>query len=473
MNRRPFSLTQRLTVSIGAVMTVVLLTFGWIIEKSINDHFAQQDVDELNAIVISLRASLNQQQVQEDDRALKRRLATAISGHHNAQFYISDTEGNVIYATPNSNLDSFAQTTPPVGRIDVNSAKIWHENDQIYRGAVVILTQNGSFESKPLRVAVATSINFHLHYLDSFRNYLKIIMIVACLIAVLATWIAVYQGHAPLRRISREIRRIRSDQLYIRLDPNSVPVELTELAVSFNDMLKRLEDGFKRLSNFSADIAHELRTPITNLKTQTEVVLSQGRNIDQYREILYSNLEEYESMAKMVGDMLFLAQADNNQLKLTFTEIDLAIEIHDLFDYFEAWAEEKSVSMQRIGDAVFINGDRRMIRRALSNLISNAIGYTPAGYSIKISIESRVDERNREIAIIRVENPGAVIDSEHLPRLFDRFYRVDPSRQHKGGGAGLGLAIVKSIIEGHGGVISVNSRGDNLIFEIRIPKYQV
>lgn len=473
MKRRPFSLTQRLTVSIGAVMTVVLLTFGWIVEKSINDHFAQQDVDELNAIVISLRASLSQQQEQEEDSTLKRRLATAISGHHNAQFYISDTEGHVIYATPNSNLDSFAEATPPVGRIDVNSAKIWHENDQIYRGAVVILTQNGSFESKPLRVAVATSINFHLHYLDSFRNYLKIIMIVACLIAVLATWIAVYQGHAPLRRISREIRRIKSDQLYIRLDPNSVPVELTELAVSFNDMLKRLEDGFKRLSNFSADIAHELRTPITNLKTQTEVVLSQGRNIDQYREILYSNLEEYESMAKMVGDMLFLAQADNNQLKLTFTEINLATEIHDLFDYFEAWAEEKSVSMQLTGDAVFINGDRRMIRRALSNLISNAIGYTPAGYAIKISIGSRVDVSNKEIAIIRVENPSAVIDSEHLPRLFDRFYRVDPSRQHKGGGAGLGLAIVKSIIEGHGGVISVYSRGDNLIFEIQIPKYQV
>src|SRR5690606_25515169 len=105
-------------------MTVVLLTFGWIVEKSINDHFAQQDVDELNAIVISLRASLSQQQEQEEDSTLKRRLATAISGHHNAQFYISDTEGNVIYATPNSNLDSFAEATPPVGRIDVNSAKI-------------------------------------------------------------------------------------------------------------------------------------------------------------------------------------------------------------------------------------------------------------------------------------------------------------------------------------------------------------
>lgn len=451
-------------------MTVVLLTFGWIVEKSINDHFAQQDVDELNAIVISLRASLSQQQEQEEDSTLKRRLATAISGHHNAQFYISDTEGNVIYATPNSNLDSFAQATPPVGRIDVNSAKIWHENDQIYRGAVVILTQNGSFESKPLRVAVATSINFHLHYLDSFRNYLKIITIVACLIAVLATWIAVYQGHAPLRRISREIRRIKSDQLYIRLDPNSVPVELTELAVSFNDMLKRLEDGFKRLSNFSADIAHELRTPITNLKTQTEVMLSQGRNIDQYREILYSNLEEYESMAKMVGDMLFLAQADNNQLKLTFTEINLETEIHDLFDYFEAWAEEKSVLMQLTGNAVFINGDRRMIRRALSNLVSNAIGYTPVGRAINVTLESNVDENHRELAVICVKNPGVAIDSVHFPRLFDRFYRVDPSRQHKGGGAGLGLAIVKSIIEGHGGTVSVSTRGEDLVFKITIPK---
>src|SRR5690606_9343819 len=122
--------------------------------------------------------------------------------------------------------------------------------------------------------------------------------IAACLISILATWLAVHQGHAPIRRISREMRKIGSDQLHVRLQPETVPTELVELTTSFNGMLERLENVFRRLSDFSGDIAHELRTPITNLKTQTEVALSQARSVEQYREVLYSNLEEYERTAK-------------------------------------------------------------------------------------------------------------------------------------------------------------------------------
>ncbi len=319
--------------------------------------------------------------------------------------------------------------------------------------------------AKPLTMAVATGINFHLHYLESFRSYLRVITVAACLIAILATWLAVYQGHAPLRRISREIRSIKSDQLFIRLVPDTVPVELTELAVSFNEMLNRIEDGFQRLSNFSADIAHELRTPITNLKTQTEVALSQVRSLEQYREILYSNLEEYERMAKMIGDMLFLAQADNNQLKPELVSVNLDTEVQDLFDYFEAWAEDRFVSLIRNGPVLYVQGDRLMIRRALSNLLSNAIRYTPSGQAVTVSLFADSNDK----VVIRVENPGLAINSEHLPRLFDRFYRVDPSRQRKGDGAGLGLAIVKSIIDAHGGTIAVKGEDGRMVFEITLP----
>ncbi|TAL91027.1 MAG: HAMP domain-containing protein, partial [Candidimonas sp.] len=386
MARRPASLALRLTVSIGVVIIVVLLSFGWVVERSISTHFAQQDVDELNAVVQSVEQSLSGRPNGIDLAALKLRLASAVSGHHAAQFRISDAEGNVLYATPGSDLDSFARLALPVNKVDVDSVKIWQDKGQTYRGAVVQIRQNGSSDSKPLNLAIATGINFHLHYLESFHSTLKLITFAACLLAILATWLAVYQGHAPLRRISREIRRIKSDQLHIRLDPRTVPVELTELAVSFNDMLDRIENVFRRLSNFSADIAHELRTPITNLKTQTEVVLSQSRNLEQYREILYSNLEEYERMAKMVGDMLFLAQADNNQLKPEMVSVDLAVEVQALFDYIEAWAEERAVLLVRKGPALSIRGDRLMIRRALSNLLSNAIRYTPLGQAITVSL---------------------------------------------------------------------------------------
>lgn len=446
------------------VITIVLLTFGWIVERSINTHFAQQDVDELNAVVQSVTQSLSEQQLGETNEVLNRRLASAVSGHHNAQFRLSDFDGNVIYASPNSDLDSFTRLASIVKEIDVDSVSIWRDKEQTYRGAVVQLMQNNNVNMQPLTLAVASGINFHLHYLESFRSYLRLITAVACLIAILATWLAVYRGHAPIRRISREIRRIKSDQLHIRLAPDTVPVELTELAVSFNDMLNRIEGVFRRLSNFSADIAHELRTPITNLKTQTEVALSQARSVDQYREILYSNLEEYERMAKMVGDMLFLAQADNKLLKPELVVVDLAAEVRSLFEYFEAWAEERMVALVLLGPELGVQGDRLMIRRALSNLLSNAIRNTPKAGTVTVSVSSTPDK-----AVLRVENPASAILPEHLPHLFDRFYRPDASRQRSGEGAGLGLAIVKSIVEAHGGSINV-STSDNLItFEITLP----
>ena len=464
MAHRPASLALRLTLSIGAVITVVLLTFGWMVERSISDHFAQQDVDELNAVVQALQRSLSEYPMDEEPAALRRRLAEAVSGHHDAEYRISDERGAVIYATPGSALDGFSRLPPSGYKIDLDSVRIWKDNGRMYRGAVVWLFPHVASTNTRWTLAVATGIDFHLRYLESFRNYLRIIMLAAVFIAVFSIWVAVYQGHAPIRRISREIERIKSDQLYIRLAPDAVPAELTELAVSFNDMLDRIESGFRRLSNFSADIAHEMRTPITNLMTQTEVALSQVRSVEQYREVLYSNLEEYERMAKMVSDMLFLAQADNKLLKPEIVSIDLAAEVLGLFDYFEAWAEERAVALVLEGSDVCVQGDRLMIRRALSNLLSNAIRHTPKNGDVRVSISS-IDDTG----VLRVENPASAIRTEHLPHLFDRFYRPDISRQRGEDGAGLGLAIVKSIIEAHGGSISASSTTDLIVFEMILP----
>ncbi len=469
MTLRPTSLALRLTVSIGAVITVVLLTFGWIIERSIDNHFIQQDIDELNAVVQTIAQSLSDTPSDATTEDVKSRLEGAVSGHHNALFQLSDSNDRVFYATTNSDLDGFAGLVPSVDAINIDSVQIWQDKGQTYRGAAVQLLSTQALENKPITLVVATDIGFHLHYLESFRTYLQLITLAACLIAILATWFAVYQGHAPLRRISAEIRRIKSDHLSIRLAPNTVPVELTELAVSCNDMLDRIEEGFQRLSNFSADIAHELRTPITNLRTQTEVALSQPREVEQYQEILYSSLEEYERMAKMVGDMLFLAQADNHQLQAEQVEVNLGTEVQMLFEYFEAWAEERSVSLVCEGPAVCIQGDRLMIRRALSNLLSNAIRYTPEGQAVTVTLAAHSDKT----VMVRVQNPGLTINPEHLPKLFDRFYRADPSRQRKGDGAGLGLAIVKSIIDAHGGSIAAKSVGEQMVFEIQLPSIAI
>jgi two-component system heavy metal sensor histidine kinase CusS len=193
------------------------------------------------------------------------------------------------------------------------------------------------------------------------------------------------------------------------------------------------------------------------------VALSSARDNNEYKEVLYSSLEEYERMAQMVGDMLYLAQAENGLLTPGRESVDLGDETHGLFDYFEAWAEERGVSLAQTGSAT-VPGDRLMLRRALSNLLSNAIRHTPPGQTVRVSLAMHGDK-----AVVAVENPGPEIPAEHLPRLFDRFYRVDPSRQRKGDGAGLGLAIVKSIIDAHGGSIKVASANQATRFQLTLP----
>jgi len=170
-------------------------------------------------------------------------------------------------------------------------------------------------------------------------------------------------------------------------------------------------------------------------------------------------------MAQMISDMLFLAKADNHLYEPNVVGIDLASEVHNLFDYYEAWADECGVSLHLSGEGT-IQGDKLMIRRAISNLLSNAIRYTPKANTVNVILESS----KRDCLAIVIENPGPDIAPEHLSRLFDRFYRVDSSRQRSREGAGLGLAIVKSIVDVHGGTIEVSSTNGITRFRIILPK---
>ena len=192
------------------------------------------------------------------------------------------------------------------------------------------------------------------------------------------------------------------------------------------------------------------------------------RSIDEYREILYSNLEEFERMSKMIGDMLFLAQTENDPSNLDMHDVDLAQEVRGLFDYFEAWAEERGVVLRLEGDTSPVKGDPLMLRRAMGNLLSNAIRYTASGSAVTVRLSL-----DAHMALVEVGNPGNNIPPEHLPHLFDRFYRVDPSRQHKGEGSGLGLSIVKTIIEVHHGNVSVMSENAFTRFQIRLPVSEI
>ena len=342
----------------------------------------------------------------------------------------------------------------------------WTENDSTYRG-VVLAAQNEIFPSlDAMTIVVAASMDFHLQFIEEFRRTLWTILGCSSVVILLSAWLAVRFAHQPLNRISAEISNITSEKLNLRLSPEGVPTDLLNLVTSFNDMMGRMDDVFQRLSNFSADIAHELRTPVTNLTTQTQVSLSKAREPEEYREILYSNLEEYERMARMINDMLWLAQADNGILKPRFQSLDPAAELAELFDYLGAWAEHRNLNLVMKGACPIIEGDKEMLRRALTNLLTNAINHAEPDSSVMVKLDC--DHENISIVI---ENVGEEIPAEHISKLFDRFYRADQSRQrsNSGSGTGLGLAIVNSIIELHGGRIAVTSAHRTTGFHVTLP----
>tara|TARA_R110001592_G_scaffold148073_3_gene372724 strand:+ start:13728 stop:14738 length:1011 start_codon:yes stop_codon:yes gene_type:complete len=319
-----------------------------------------------------------------------------------------------------------------------------------------------SKETDTMTIVVATSMNFHLKFMQQFRTKLWTILGCSSLIILLSAWLAAKFAHQPLHRISAKIENITTEKLNLRLDTESVPSDLLGLVTSFNNMLAGMDDAFQRLSNFSANIAHELRTPITNLITQTQVTLSKAREPEEYREILYSDLEEFERMARMINDMLWLAQADNGILKPRFEAIDLGAELADLFDYLSAWAELRYLELVFNGTCPIIAGDKELLRRALTNLLTNAIRYSESSSSIVV----RLGSDDKEVSIV-IENFGKEIPAEHIAKLFDRFYRAGLSRQRPG--TGLGLAISKSIVDLHGGSISVTSEHRITAFRLTLP----
>jgi two-component system heavy metal sensor histidine kinase CusS len=271
-------------------------------------------------------------------------------------------------------------------------------------------------------------------------------------------------GMRPIRQVTRVAASMSAKSLKERIPLAPVPKELQQMVSSFNAMLARLDDAFVRLSNFSADIAHELRTPISNLMTHTEVVLSRKRDIEDYEDNLYSNLDDLKHMARMIDDMLFLAKSDNGLMTHEDKPIDLLEVVEKLLEYYRLLADERGISLTVSGRGS-VRGDVLMLHRAISNLLSNALRYTPEGRSINIDIQQKGIS-----TLVVVENPGEIIAPEHLEKLFDRFYRADPARREGSpSNAGLGLSITRSIIEAHDGKIWCVSSNGKTAFHMELP----
>ncbi len=452
MKSRRQSLTLRLTVLFAAASTVVLLGLGWVIGQAVERHFESMDMGELRGKIALVRNTLSKMSAVDKTVLLQSRLNDALIGHHHLSLLVQDAAGQTLYRSGETNFPAHL-TMAEIGR-----PLVWGEGHSAFRGLSVRLAEPG-LET----VAVAVDISHHQHFMHEFRATLWRFVLAAALLSGILGWVAARRGLLPLRVIRQGAAEVTASRLNYRLPVAAIPLELADLAETLNEMLARLEASFLRLSDFSSDLAHELRTPLSNLLTQSQVVLSRARSNEEYREALVSNTEEVERLSRMVSDMLFLARSDNGMAALLREQVDLAAELHGLFDFYSALAEENGLALTQEGDArVF--GDKPMLRRAMSNLLANAIRHTPRGGVIKVLVQP--DENGVRL---QIENPGETIPPEHLPRLFDRFYRVDSSRQHSGDGAGLGLAITQAIAQAHGGKISVRSSDGMTCFEFYLP----
>lgn len=261
----------------------------------------------------------------------------------------------------------------------------------------------------------------------------------------------VHIGLRPINRFRDAAIAVTTNNISTRINPAHLPLELLSLGGAFNGMLDRLDEGIRRLSQFSGDLAHEMRTPLGILLGRTQVALSQPRTHAVLLGVLEENVVELERLNRLVADMLFLAQADNTSVELAATPVDLATLAHEIAEYMELPAEEHGITIHVSGHAT-VSADPALIQRAVSNLVSNAIRYGAAESVIKIEIKL-------EQASVRltVSNHGNPIPVEHQAHLFDRFYRTEFSRARDSGGAGLGLSIVKAIMTLHRGNVEIDS----------------
>ena len=455
----------RLPLIVCLLTCGLLYCFSYLIEHTFEKISIQQNVTELNSVITSVERELTYYSPDENRDEFFQNLLLILTGHHHLFVYIIDDAGKIVYRTRGPNLSIALPQQDFERLISQNSTAIWNIDKSSYRiGASRVMLDGG----RQYTTIVAVGRDLQLDFINRLRNGLGLLIAISCVLALIGSLISIYYTQKPINRLIKKIERINMKSLNYRISTASVPVKYESLVKAFNNMLHRMEDVFERQRNFTADIAHEMRTPITNLTTQTQIVLNNARSTEEYREILYSNLEEYEKMSQMISDMLFLAQADNHQLVPNLIDIDLYSMISLMCEYFEPLTDEKNITFELEGNCSHIQGDKMMLGRAISNIISNAIRYTSENQTIKIKL-SQLSPKKVQIVIA---NPGKKIESHHLPHLFDRFYRVDQSRHRNNkdsSGTGIGLAIVKSIIDTHKGHIYVESDDISTRFIIKLP----
>jgi two-component system heavy metal sensor histidine kinase CusS len=398
---------------------------------------------------------------REDDEWLTARTGTVL---HRAESHPDDLaalRGEVEEGTARAAEPMLMRVRTPAGVVetpgmsDLVPGSVFPPSGEIrdYRTADGRLMRLRTEEGRGgVSVAAALDRSEDEELVSELRYHIAVVLGLALVACAAGGYRLARRGLRPLAVVTATARRIGPAQLGERLNTAGLPAELESLAGTFNGMLARLEDAFARLSRFSADIAHELRTPVNALRGEVEVALGRPRAADEYRDVLGSCLEECGRLARLIDNLLFLARAEHPKTVLATEPVDVGRELTVVREFFEPAAAERGVAVVvEVEGGLVVPADRSLFQRAVGNLVTNALAHTPAGGTITLR-GRRAEGRVR----VEVADTGEGIAAEHIPYLFDRFYRADPARAGSGR-VGLGLAIVRGVVELHGGTATVES----------------
>lgn len=320
-------------------------------------------------------------------------------------------------------------------------------------------------------IQVGTSLKGVEDTLKNLRIFLFTAIPVALILSTLGGRFMATRALKPVAEITDTAQDIaHGANLSRRIPIPEVQDEIGNLARTFNEMMNRLEKSFAQVRQFSGDASHELRTPLTVLKGQSELVLSKPRSKAEYQEVLASNLEEINYMSRVLEDLLVLSKGDEGEVALEKEPVELGSIVEEVSRQGEIFADEKEVKIiLAYLEPVTILGDAHRLKQMVWILLHNAVKFTPSGGEIKITLQDLDDT-----VYFTIRDTGIGIPEQDLPKIFDRFYRVDKARSRMDGGSGLGLSICKHIVDRHHGTVDVESKfGEGTKFKIRFPKYEV
>lgn len=463
-NRRPYSLTLRLALVFALLAFASLAGLGAALYGELEEQLIRRDDISLVSRVDQLRTFLNDSNTLELIKN-KPALFQNMLGNREALLSIGAPGQPPLLVVNPGNLNMPTLPAVPIDQpMSLKDVQHLPSVNGVPFSAVVASIDSGELGN--LQVLTGRLMSERTAMLATYRLSVYGLATLAAIVLALIGCLLVYRGLLPLRRLARHAHGIGVGNLDQRLDSQGAPRELVPMIDAFNAMLDRLGKGFAQLSQVSTDMAHELRTPINNLLGETQVALQQQRSSEAYQQLLASNVEELERLTRMLDNMLFLARTDPASAMSQRQELDAADEMQRIADYFEGLAADVGVHIEARGSGV-IWAEPMLLRRALANLCANAIKYGAADSTMQVEAISEPDG-----SYLRVRNHGATIPAEHLTRLFERFYRVDPSRERSAQSNGLGLSIVATIMQLHHGRYSASSADGITCFELYFPARQ-